>query len=119
MKCNVSLGKLILHLDTMPFLEANLGLRRKIIIHIYTTKAMGGAGGSLLTLAGFEEGTREEQTLPAPWVSPLQVFWVLQFEEPCRAYNPCSPSLAASSSCRKPQFLLDPKHSAIWYYRLG
>lgn len=119
MKCNVREGKLILHLDTMPFLKANLGLKRKIVKRIHTAKEMGDAGGSLLTLAHFEVGTREEHTLLAPCVSPIQVFWVLQFEDPHRAYNPRSPSLAASSSCRKLKFLVDPKHSAIRYYCLG
>lgn len=104
-KCNVSEGELILHLDTMPCLEANLGLKIKIIICIHTAREMGDSRGSLMTLAGFEVGTREEQTLPVPCISPLQDFWVLQFKDPRRAYTPSSPSLAASSSCRKPQFL--------------
>lgn len=103
----------------MPFLEANLGLKGKIVIHTRTAKEMGDAGGSLLTLAGFEVGRGEEQTLPAPCLPPLQVFWVFQFEDPRGVYNPSPPSSAASSSCRKPQFLVDPKHSAIRYYCLG
>lgn len=119
-KCNVSEGKLSLHLDTNSLLEANLAVERTIIVHFYTAKEMGDGGGPLLTLAAFDMGTGEEQILPVPSVSPLRVIWMLQFEDPHRSYNPSSPSLAASSRCRKPQFLVDPKHSrAIWYYCLG
>lgn len=120
MKCNVSEGKLSLHLGTSFLLEANLAVERKIIAHIYTAKDMCDTGGALLTLAGFDMGAGEEQTLPVPSVSPLRVIWMLQLEDPHRSHNPSSPSLAASSRCRKPQFLVAPEHSsAIWYYCLG
>lgn len=103
----------------MPSLEVNLGLKIKTILCIHTAREMGDSRGSLMTLAGFEVGIREEQTLPVPCISPLQDFWVLQFKDPCRAYTPSPPSLAASSSCRQPQLLGDPKHSAIRDYCLG
>lgn len=111
MKCNVSEGKLSLHSDTNALLEADLAVERKIIVHIYTAKEMGDAGGPLPSLAGFATGTGEEQTLPVPSVSPRRVIRMLQLEEPHRSYNPSSPSLAASSRCRKPQLLVVPKHS--------
>lgn len=115
-KCNVSEGKFVLRLDTTPIIEANLGLKREIIIHIRPAKEMGDAGGSLLTLAGFEVGTREEGTLPAPCLAPLRRLWVLQLGTPVGFV---AQPLDASSSCRKPQVLVDPKHGAIRYYCLG